>query len=209
MDRADAQKVLEMFKIAYPQSYTHFDKSTVTMFINLWTDAFKNIPNSIVFKAVKSIIYTNTREFAPNIGQVMNQILNELAPDTEERAMRAWENLRSFISKTSSWATKDEEMPMYNKLDAITKQMYPYREAKRLGTMTTDSLEYRRNEFLRVYKQLTYKRNARLLEEGNLIELADGKERMLALGYAEEEITQIATNQQKLIGESRVYEFTK
>ena len=100
-----------------------------------------------------------------------------------------------FIRSTSSWNTKAEEMPMYEKLDVITRRIYSYREAKSLALFSSDTLEYRRSEFIRLYKKLAEKRNEELLMNGDLVELADGKERFLSLGYASDDIQQITYDQ--------------
>lgn len=205
MTREDAKKILQMFKISYPNSFKNMAKEDVSMFINLWANAFEKIPTSIVFKCVKEIIYNEQREFAPNVGQVRCKIVEQIAPDTEQRAIHAWEEFRKFIRNTSTWATAEEEKPLYNKLDAITRRMYSYYEAKGLAQLDMNTLEYRRSEFIKLYKTLTYKQNEEYMNEGNLIELADGEERFKALGYTSEEVEQLKIpaptyNTQGLIG---------
>lgn len=191
MTREDAQKILQMFRVSYPHSYKDMTKQDASMFVNLWSKGLENIPSAVVFKAVKDIIYNDAREFAPNIAQVRTRVMQNLAPETEERSIHAWEQLTKFIRNTSTWNTKEEELPMYNKLDEVTKQIYTYREAKDLAQLSRDTLERRRNEFLRLYKTITNKRNEQLLNEGNLIELADGTDRLLSLGYTQSEVMEL------------------
>lgn len=192
MNRDDAKRILQMFKISYPNSFkTDRDKQEMSMFVNLWADAFKNIPSQVVFKAVKDLIYNDSREFAPNVAQVREHIGKTLAPDTDERALAAWDELKKFIRSTSSWNTKEEEMPLYNKLDYATKRLVSYWDAKDMAQLSKDKLEYRRHEFIQMYSKFTDKRNKQLLDEGNLIELADGTDRLLMLGYSYSEVMEL------------------
>ena len=69
----------------------------------------------------------------------------------------------------------EEELPMYNRLDSVTKRIYTYREAKSLAQLSSDTLDYRRSEFIRIYKQLTYRRNEELLNEGRLKAFKNGR----------------------------------
>ena len=191
MTREDAKKILQIFKISYPNSFTNMNIDEAKMFVNLWTESFLNIPARIVFDAVKQIIRNDTREFAPNVAQVRSQIVSGLSPDTDQKAIHAWEEFRRFISNTSTWATAEEEMPMYNRLDSITRRLYTYREAKSLAQLDSNTLEYRRGEFIRLYKSITIKENEKMMDEGKMVELAGGSDRFLSLGYTSADLEQI------------------
>ena len=62
-------------------------------------------------------------------------------------------------------------------------------------------LEYRRSEFIRLYKQLTERKNEKLLSEGKLVELAGGQDRFMSLGYSVEDVNmlQIGTAQKGML----------
>lgn len=190
-----------MFKISYPNSYVNMDRDLISAFINLWTDAFKNVPARIVFDAVKEIIYTETRQFAPNIGEVNEKILNMLAPETDEKAMQQWEKCRQFMR--SSCGEREIDMPMYAKLDSVTHRIYSYRTLRDMAVhLSSDTIEWRRNEFMRLYKQYANKRNQELMRNGDLIELAGGYERAQTIGLDTEVLAQIGQNiNQSLIGQ--------
>lgn len=195
MNREETRLILNTLKVNYPNSFRQMTRDEMQAMLNLWSQQFEKLPYQAVERAVGSIISTDTREFSPNVGHIKSRIMDSIALDVDQKAIHAWEELRMFIRSTSSWSTKDEEMPMYEKLDAITKRIYSYREAKSLALFSSDTLEYRRSEFIRLYRKLAEKRNEELLQNGNLVELADGKERFLSLGYTSEDIQQIMYDQ--------------
>lgn len=198
MDVENTRLILNTIRVNYPQSFKNMDADEKKALLNLWYKAFEKLPYKVVEQAVFRIISSDDREFAPNIAQVKAKVNEMLAPDTDEKAIHAWEELRKFIRSTSIWSTKEEELPMYNRLDSVTKRLYTYREAKSLAQLSSDTLDYRRSEFIRIYKQLTYKRNEELLNEGRLVELADGTDRLRSLGYSSGEVMQIASSTEEL-----------
>ena len=198
MDVENTRLILNTIRVNYPQSFKNMDADEKKALLNLWCKAFEKLPYKVVEQAVFRIISSDDREFAPNIAQVKAKVNEMLAPDTDERAIHAWEELRKFIRSTSSWSTMEEELPMYNRLNSVTKRLYTYREAKSLAQLSSDTLDFRRSEFIRIYKQLTYKRNEELLNEGRLVELADGTDRLLSLGYSSGEVMQLASSTEEL-----------
>ena len=190
MTEQETRLILNILKANYPQSF-RLNQSEAQALFNLWKMQFVKVPYKIVEDAVNSIISNDNREFAPNVGQVKSKILNNLAPDTDQKAIHAWEEFRKFISFTSSWSSAEEELPVYNKLDSITRRLYTYREAKSLAQLDKNTLEYRRSEFIRLYKNITIKENEKMMNEGKLVELAGGSDRFLALGYTSADIEQI------------------
>ena len=191
MTREDAKKILQMFQISYPHSYSNMDADEARLFLQLWTDAFKNIPAKAVFDAVKNYIYNTDEKFAPNVGQIRTAIVKNLAPDVEETAIHAWEQFRKFVSNVDSWATVAEEEPKYKKLDPITRRLYTHREARSLAQLDKNVLEYRRKEFIRLYQNILYKENEDAMNRGDLVALAGGQERFTALGYSTENLLQL------------------
>lgn len=191
MTREDAKKILQMFQISYPHSYSNMDADEARLFLQLWTDAFKNIPTKVVFDAVKDYIYNTDEKFAPNVGQIRTTIVKNLAPDVEQTAIHAWEQFRKFISSVSSWATIEEEEPKYKKLDPITRRLYTHREARSLAQLDKNVLEYRRSEFIKLYQNILYKENEKAMNRGDLVTLAGGQERFVALGYSTENLLQL------------------
>ena len=64
-------------------------------------------------------------------------------------------------------------------------------DLRSLSLMDSEKIEYRRTEFQRLYKKLKDKKNEEDLESGDLISLAGGKERFMALGFDESDYNQL------------------
>lgn len=86
----EVKDILTILRINYPQSFYRFSKEDGEAFLNLWAEAFKDDPAELVAGAVKSIIYSDVREFAPNIAQVKNKMAELLNAGNEVSEQEAW-----------------------------------------------------------------------------------------------------------------------
>ena len=66
----ETRDILTVLKTNYPNSFKNMSKEQSYSYLDLWSTAFANDNKQDVINAVKEIIYTDTREFAPNIAQV-------------------------------------------------------------------------------------------------------------------------------------------
>ena len=66
----ETRDILTVLKTNYPNSFKNMSKEQSYSYLDLWATAFANDNKQDVINAVKEIIYTDTREFAPNIAQV-------------------------------------------------------------------------------------------------------------------------------------------
>ena len=110
MNIQETKEILFILQTNYPQSFKGWDKEQVKYFVELWAEAFKNDDVAIVTNAVKSIIYSSTREFAPNIGQVKDKIY-QLSNHSQIDADEAW-NMVSSALRNSIYHAEEE----FNKL---------------------------------------------------------------------------------------------
>lgn len=106
MTREETSKILTVLKVNYPQSFRGWTAEQGKMFLNLWSEAFKDDPAEIVTAAVKSIIYGSTREFAPNIGQVKDKIMQITNPVTID-ADQAWAMVFKALSDSYYHAQRE------------------------------------------------------------------------------------------------------
>ena len=85
MNREETSKVLTILKINYPQSFRSYTNEETYALLDLWTEAFKNDDAAIVNRAIKSIVYSDTREFAPNIAQVKEKMFSHACMKTRSK----------------------------------------------------------------------------------------------------------------------------
>ena len=78
MTLQETQDILTVLKTNYPQSYKSMTAEESYNYLAMWQEAFKNESAQAVTEAVKKIIYSDTREFAPNIALV-KQYLSEFS----------------------------------------------------------------------------------------------------------------------------------
>lgn len=181
MTEKEIKQVLTVLQVNYPYSFKNWSSEQAKAFIKLWYGAFKNFPSNIVIDAVQHIIYNDSREYAPNIAYVRSVILETIAPDTEIKAIEAWESVRRYIRRRTG--EKEIDLAEYEKLDDITKAIYSFDTLRSMSTILSEQLEYRRNGFIKLYKELTDKKNSELMMIGDVVSLAGGTKEYLSLGY--------------------------
>lgn len=148
MTDEETRKILTILKTTYPQSFKDWNKEQASMFLDLWSEAFKFDDVEIVVKAVKHIIYTDTREFAPNIAQVKNAMFG-LYIDTQTDVNDAWslvlKGAKCDISSARSY---------YNKLPENVQKAISPAFLQELGYSTSEQVGYKRLEFEKKYKSV-------------------------------------------------------
>lgn len=105
MTEQETQQILKVLKTNYPNSFKNMSSEESYNYLSLWHEAFKNDDVRLVIKAVKEIIYTDTREFAPNIAQV-----------------------KSFMAKYNTNNLLESKQSLMKKYDKNFDDQYDYRE---------------------------------------------------------------------------------
>lgn len=116
MNEIQVEDIINVLYVAYPQSFKGYSERQFNLVKALWLEAFADYPGEIVASAVKAIINTDTREFAPNIAQVKKRIVD--MSDDGMTEQEAWNIVRKAISK-SGW----HEVEEFNKLPGELKQI--------------------------------------------------------------------------------------
>ena len=70
----ETRGILKIVKAEYPQSFRGISREDAEAKLNLWAEMFANDDVGLVGAAVKQIIVAGNREFAPNIGQIKDQM---------------------------------------------------------------------------------------------------------------------------------------
>ena len=162
MTKEETQKVLKLLKVNYPNSFTRLSNDETFMYLELWADAFKEIPANIVIQAVREIIDSDTREFAPNIGQVKNQIFKKFEHNRVDVG-EAWELvLRSAKCDYQKAKECFDNMPA-NIQRAVGSPSF----LVELGYSDRDSTGFARKEFERKY-QMVLNREKEMVLSGEI-----------------------------------------
>lgn len=168
MTLEETRNVLHILKINYPQSFRSYTSSDSNEFLQLWYEAFKNIPVQIVMKAVKAIIYEDTREYAPNIGQVNAKIKKMLTTNSEIEAVKAWDDVLTYCHKYGG-----ELYDHYHELPETTRQILSFQSLQGIANGNVqDNEKYKKPNFIKQYKAMRENYDTEKLENGELLLLA-------------------------------------
>lgn len=106
MKREETQQILQILRMNYPNSFKGLSDKDTFDFLDLWSEAFKEDDVKIVVMAVKSIIYTDTREFYPNIATVKKEMY-KITHHDELNEYEAWAIVLEAL-KESRWDSEKE-----------------------------------------------------------------------------------------------------
>ncbi len=114
MTKEETRQLLTVLRVNYPHSFARLSDEETFVFLDLWTEAFKDDPAELVVQAVKAIIYGDKREFAPNIGQVKDRMYTMAHSDMLD-ADSAWEMVKRAVQrgdrgKREEWRKFPEEV---------------------------------------------------------------------------------------------------
>ena len=85
MEATDVIRALKIISVAYPQYYKNYDEIAVSEATALWLNFFKEIPDYVMFQAVKNYIKDNT--FPPTIHDISNEV--RVIEDTAYQALNS------------------------------------------------------------------------------------------------------------------------
>lgn len=89
MTREETSKVLSVIRASYPQFFAKWDMEQRNDFLNLWTDMFVEDDPILVMLAVKAFIRSNTSQFPPSVGQIVD-LMQKLSAPKQIDADTAW-----------------------------------------------------------------------------------------------------------------------
>ena len=87
----ETRDILTVLKTNYPNSFKNMSKEQSYSYLDLWATAFANDNKQDVINAVKEIIYTDTREFAPNIAQVKARLKPTMLLESANAIMKKYD----------------------------------------------------------------------------------------------------------------------
>lgn len=155
MEREDVKQILTVLKTSYPQSFTNYNSETGSMLLSLWYEGLKEYPTPLVTKAVQSFVFDDTREFAPNIGQVRRRILEISNPEIGQ-AEDAFEQLRSACRQLYSETDIQDAKRIHATLPPLVQRMVTPSEMIDMAFhMTSQELmQFNKPRFLKDYNNM-------------------------------------------------------
>ena len=117
MTKKDANRIIGILQANYPDTTKDMTDEAYMVKVNLWADAFKDEPYELVAAAVKAYIANSTERFAPNIGQVKEQIWRLTHPD-ELTEGEAWALVQKAIRRAGYEAREE-----YDKLPLLVQKV--------------------------------------------------------------------------------------
>lgn len=106
MNLNETKQILGILKANYPQSFYNWTSEQSKNYLMLWAEAFKDEDVKTVISAVKAIVYSDTREFAPNLGQVKTKIY-ELTTPSRMTEQEAWTAVYKAIENSGYHAEEE------------------------------------------------------------------------------------------------------
>ena len=138
-----------MLRINYPMSFKNMTPEDTKAYLNLWSVSFKDYEYLAVATAVNEIIQSDTREFAPNIATVKQQINKRYVCSTIE-AGEAWQQVLSTCSCNPAKAKKNYESLSRN----IQRALGGSYMLVDIGNSTNANQGYLRDKFLIRYENI-------------------------------------------------------
>lgn len=189
MKRDNVKQILTLLKTGYPQSFTAYNAQSGELLLDIWYEGLKDLPSSLVLKAVKSIMLDDSREFAPNIGQVRRRIADMVTELPEVETENAWLEVKKILPKLlclEGYSKEDAEhdKALYDKLSDETKRIYSLRELYTLCNQDpNDNDVYEKNKFRTAYRSIRQQTIDHAISTGNLLAVAN-RERLKELGLS-------------------------
>ena len=170
MTSDETKDILGMLKANYPGSFRNMTGEEGKSLFNLWADAFRNIPFQLVKVAVSSIVMEDTREFAPNIGQVNARIKDLVLPDTEREVTLAWEKVIRFIRNYH----QDDYREHYEELPKRIRAVLTITDIREIANATDTTIKsVAKSRFFQQYKHVKESEENLAITTGKLVLYVD------------------------------------
>lgn len=191
----ETSKILNIIFLNYPYAFKDWSASRKEAYRDMWSNAFKDIPVQLVTMSVQDIVFSTDREYAPNIGQIKQHIVEMVTDSPEMDSDLAWRKTRQFIRTMSRDKKLDSDA--YMQLPKSIRDIYSYGSLLEMSYQKTEENDYREIGFKKSYVYRKKETDMQNLNTGNLLELM-GQEKMAQLGLSDTK-SGIESQQVKLI----------
>lgn len=170
MTLEETRKILSLLRVNYHNSFKDFTKTDSEATLALWSKAFAKVPYRNVLQAVETIIVSDTRDFAPNVGQVMNMIIAQNTEDSDLEAEKAWNEVKRLVKEHGC----DFINEFYDKLPETTRRTVSKDGIRAIGMTSTDDNErFQKPRFMKAYIAIKEASERDLIETGHIDRLIE------------------------------------
>lgn len=147
MTTGETRKILFTISVAFPNYRPEADLDDV---VSVWAAMLYEYPYPVVSAALKAFIKSDTRGFAPSVGQLINMISKQ-SDDSESTAEEAWTLVSKALSNSGYHAEEE-----FNRLPALVQRAVGspgnLHELAATDIDTVQSVE--KSHFIRTYNTL-------------------------------------------------------
>ena len=149
----ETKKLLKLLRINYPNSFSKLEDDETYIYLQMFYEAFKDDDVALVTMAVKSIIYSDTREFAPNIAQIKEKMFSLKCQDFLDE-QRAWNIVKKAIAR-SGWHSEEEFNKLPNEIKSIVDNANQLKEWSQMDSDDINTIVA--SNFMRNYRNIAKK----------------------------------------------------
>lgn len=137
MKREEMRDLLTIMRLNYPQSFKTYTREQSEAYLDMMYEAFKDDPTPLVVSAVKTIMYTDVRDFAPNIAQIKAKMHTLTHKDMT--AEEAW-NLVLSACSNGIYGAEDEFNKLPEDIQSLVGSPSRIREWAKMDADTLDTV---------------------------------------------------------------------
>jgi hypothetical protein len=173
MNEAEAKEVVKVLISSYPAMYKEHSKEQLELMAKVWASGFKNVPASIVKKALFQVMLESESPYPPVIGQITAEIKKQYSVLDADKQ---WDMLMWIVRNVS------EQLHLAPKkyMDAISQQIVGEQYIRKLKS-DSKYCEFEKNNFLKRYNTLKADAEREAINTGNLL-LMSNEEKLQSLG---------------------------
>lgn len=169
MDKQEAEKLLTMTKLCFPNAYKEMDELNLKMMASTWQTFFEDIPLSVMWKVIQAHALDN--DFPPSIRQMREGALRILNPVSSLTSPEmAWETVIKKVRLLGRYR-KDEAFTLLSDAERRTANALGW---DRMCDCSDENLGYLRKEFINLYEDINSEhRKVDLMPQGMLQKLQE------------------------------------
>jgi hypothetical protein len=175
MTKEQAEAIMNVLFIAYPNSYKNWKPVQHSLAPKLWANHFQNVPVELVMLAVDKYIDSDS-PFAPSLGEIMTLVKDSISRYDADTAWAQVEWIVRNVPEGYSMRLKE--------LDDITQRLIKSEDIRRFKEVE-GAMEKAKYGFLQRYNKIRAEREDTAIKTGKLEMIADTSKYQRAISTAD------------------------